>query len=754
MTSLVRNLLSLLFCCGGAAAQPTSAWAGLPPAAQLVVPQSRAFPLAAGQEPIAVDAVHARVRIVEQTATTQLTVELRNPNAWIVEAVLLVPVPIGSTVTGFAIAGRSDGPTARVLPLDEARRTYDGIVAKMRDPALLEFVGETMVRSSVFPVEAGGKQTVRVTYEQVLAGDGPRVDYTLPRSASLEAGAPWDIEVTLASHQKIRAVYSPSHAIATTRGQGEAISVRIGGTAAREPGPFLLSFLRGQQDGVTASLFACPDPASGGGWFLLLAGAPERQNREARTPREVTLVLDRSGSMAGEKMDQARAAALQLLEELADGESFNIVDYATDVASFAPAPVVKDGSVTAQARAYLAALRPGGGTALNDALLLALRPPPRQGVLPIVLFLTDGVPTIGTIGEADIRAAVAAGNRYGRRVFTFGVGHDVNAPLLDWIAESTRGTTTYVQPQEDVEIKVSSVFRKLHGPVLASPQLTTLNENEEIDSRRVRDLHPLVPPDLFEDDQLVVLGRYVGDAPLRFRLEGIGETACRAFRFEFALDRASPRNAFVPRLWASRRIAYLVDQVRQAGATSGTAVLAGANPFADARLAELRDEIIDLSTRFGILSEYTAFLAQEGTRLDDFGALASACGTELDHKAMQTRVGIGAVNQGANLQSQKHQLVLNARNAYLDDQMHRVETTAVQQIGLCAFFRRGERWIDGCAIARGDLAERRVVVIGTSEYAELLRQLDAEGRAAVLSLPGDILVRIGDQNVLVARDGC
>ena len=629
-------------------------------------------------------------------------------------------------------------------------------MARLRDPALLEFAGYNLVRSSVFPLPAGGTQRVRLTYEHLLRADGNRVDYVLPRSQSLQQTAPWNIRVDIRTKTPVSTIYSPSHEIETKRIADNHLSVQLREGARREPGAFMLSYLLERDGGVTASLFAYPDPSLGGGYFLLLAGLPARiEELRAGLKREVTLVLDRSGSMAGPKMDQARAAALQILEGLDEGEGFNIVDYSTTMATFAAQPVRKTAETIVQARDYLASLRPGGGTNIHDALLEALRQPRLDATLPIVLFLTDGLPTVGRTAETAIRAMVEKGNPHDRRVFTFGVGHDVNAPLLDWIAESTRATTAYVQPTEDVEVVVSSVFDKLYGPVLSDTELATLDADDQIDTRRVRELQPHRLSDLFENDQLVVLGQYRGEDPLRFRLTGNYRGQQQSFRFEFDLDSATARNAFVPRLWASRRIAFLIDQVRQAGAaTAGTPQVVGADPFQDPRMRELREEILRLSTEFGILSEYTAFLATEGTQLSDWHSMLVTCGAELDGKAMRTRSGMGAVNQSANLLSQKEQRVLNTRNEYLDDKMNRVEVASVQQMHDRAFFRRGNRWVDGRAILSGDLEQKKTILYGTDEHLELLRKLVRQKRNGILSLSGEILIRIDGENILVINDGC
>ncbi|MFN0006477.1 MAG: hypothetical protein ACKVXR_01110, partial [Planctomycetota bacterium] len=375
----------------------------------------------------------------------------------------------------------------------------------------------------------------------------------------------------------------------------------------------------------------------------------------------------------------------------------------------------------------------------------------RAGVLPIVLFLTDGLPTVGRTSELAIREIVERGNPHARRVFTFGVGQDVNVPLLDRIADLTRATSTYVLPQEDVEVAVGRVFGRLSGPVLSDPALETLDPRGNLTTRVVRDLLPASLPDLFVGDQMVVLGRYVGGDPLDFRLTGNLRGTRSTFAFRFGLDSASTRNAFVPRLWATRRIALLVDQVRQAGAQfTGTPAEIGRSLFADPRFKELADEILELSTRFGVLSEYTAFLATEGTNLGDWNGLLAACTSELDSKAVRTRTGAGAVNQGFNHNERKLQDQLDYKNGYWNQDQQRVELSGVQQVCDRAFFKRGAQWIDAGIIARkSPLAPARTIAFGSREHAALLERLIAEGRQGLLAIGDEILIDIEGENVLV-----
>lgn len=727
--------------------------------ANLIIPQARVYAIRAQAQPIQISDVLADVRILQQVATTTLEIGLTNPGERQQEAEMLVPVPDGAVVRSFMFAGSANEPTAKLLPKAEARTIYRAIVNKLRDPGLLEFAGYNLVRSSVFPVPAGGKQRVRLVYEQVLAADGNRVDYVLPRSESFEATAtPWKITVQVRSKTPLATVYSPSHQIAVEHPAPEQTLVRVEGGPKLEPGPFRLSYLI-EGEGLTASLMAYPDARVGGGYFLLLAGIP-RSASEGLQPvikREVTLVLDRSGSMEGEKIEQVRAAALQVVDGLRDGEAFNIIDYSDSVSRFAEQPVIKNSETLSRAHAYLKGIRSNGGTNIHDALVEALRQTPTPEMLPLIIFLTDGLPTVGQTRETAIRDAVKATNTHRRRIFSFGVGFDVNAPLLSSIANDTRAVATFVFPRENVEAKVSQVFRRLSGPVLSDPQLSTLDANGITTTQAVRELMPAQLNDVFEGDQIVLLGQYQNSDPLNFRIAGnyLGEP--RTFDLKFDLNSATTRNAFVPRLWASRKIARLIEEITRAGADSaaaartGSSVLVPANgAVVDPKMKELVDEIIRLSTEYGILTEYTSFLATDGVDLSNLPTLNMQIRASLSANAQLTRSGMGGVSQAMNNSVQLRQTTSNRSNNYLTQNMQRVETTNVQQITDRTFFRRNNRWVDAGALGREkDPKPDRTIEFGTDEFYQLVDRLVAEGRQGILALSGEMLLLIDGKTVLV-----
>ena len=715
-------------------------------ARNVIVPQAGGFSVDREQGAVEVREVEVVVEIRHQVATTRMDISLRNRTGSRQEAELVVPVPEGAVIRGFAYDGARKEPTAQILPKEEAVRTYESIVARIRDPALLEFAGWNLVRSSVFPVPAGGSQKVRLTYEHILPNAGGRVDYVLPRTDSLRYSVPWKVTAEITSRSPISTVYSPSHETKVTRRGAKSVKVEVADRARTDPGAFRLSYLCGNED-VAASLFAYPDPSVGGGYFLLLAGAPPATEAdEEPMKREVTLVLDRSGSMRGEKLRQVREAALQIIGGLEEGEAFNLMVYNQTVDLFAERAVLKTDRTARRAERYLESVNPLGGTNIYDALVEALRQEPRRDMLPVVIFLTDGLPTVGRTSEVAIRRLAEKANPHDRRIFTVGVGGNVNAPLLQSISSESRGTATFVLPNESVELKIARVFEQLAGPVARDLELASVTPQGHPAPGRVRQMLPSELPDLFSGDQLVVLGKYLDSEPLHFRLRGNLHGRRRTYKFSFELSRATTRNGFVPRLWASRKIGALVQQIQEAGAD--TALTSRPEDIRDERIRELVDEVVRLSKEFGILTEYTAFLAREGTDLSGRDEIATRAGRNFRSRALRDRSGWAGVNQSVNVQRQASQRTLNMRNSFLDRDLQNVQISTVQQVNDVALYRRGNRWIDSRVADRKQEPDR-TVRFGSEQFSTLLRRLAREGRQGTMSLQGEILIEVDGEVVLV-----
>lgn len=699
--------------------------------------------------PVQVSSVEVDVKIVGRIATTTMTMSLHNPGPRQQESVVIIPVSSKAAILEYGLEGGQGKFPAKLIPRDEARKIYDDIVRRSLDPALLEFAGSGLVQSSVFPVPARGSCRVRLIYQEMLEVDGDRIDYTLLRTESPQYQVPWSVSVDWVIKGGLAGVYSPSHNTEEKRlGPNR---MKVSNSGKMQSGSFRLSATQRKSNRATASIMAYPNTEKGqdGGYFLMLLSPPAVKDKKP-VPREVTLVIDKSGSMAGEKMEQALKAATQVVEGLNDGEAFNIIIYNESVESFSKAPVIKTRASLLDARKYIAGVRVSGGTNIHDALQLATQQKPTPGMLPIVLFLTDGVPTIGQTNEKKIRDAIASGNKHKRRIFTFGVGIDVNTPLLSRLADDSRARATYVLPKEDVEVKVARVFRRLSGPVLGEPILTSTDAKGEVKPGFVSDILPARLPDMFDGEQLVVLGRYHQNnknSQLHFTLTGSDQNGPRKFKFNLSLKKARKGNSHVPRLWATRKIAILTEALRDLGSENGKPV-----NMKDPKVRELVDEIVRLSTEHGVLTEYTAFLATEGmmfTNNMQRDAVSRAC-TEIHKKAVTKRSGAGSFNQDWNIQRGKSATKLNPTNSYLNDGLKPSEVGQVCQAADKAFYRKGNEWVDA-GLAGKDINTSKAVIVNVSspEFQKLVTRLITDQRQSCLALGDNIRLVIDNQTYLI-----
>jgi Ca-activated chloride channel family protein len=722
----------------------------------LIVPQAWRHDRRRPVPQVDLTAVNVDVKIREQVATTSMELMLRNPHGGPLEAELVIPVPDGCTIRGVQFDGTGPEPTAKILPRDEARRIYDEIVRRRIDPALVEFAGYNLIRTSAFPIPANTTQKLTVIFEQILPSDGNRVDYILPRSEGLaDPTVTWTMRAEIAAEKGVGTVYSPSHDLAISVKNDASVTATISGQAMGT-GPVRLSYLQSKSglNEPTATFMAYPDPTLGdgkGGYFLMLAKLPDtHRDTTVRALRDIVLVLDRSGSMRGDKLEQARRAAIQVIEGLHDGDCFNIIDYSDSVASFSDAAVVKSADTSARARAYLNGLEANGGTNIHDALLEGVRANALPRSLPMILFLTDGLATVGETREKAIRDAITKANQFERRIFGFGVGYDVNIPLLNAVSTSSGGATTMIAPGEDVESKVSQVFSRLRGPALIKPSIESLDAEGQENARLIRELQPGRMGDIFDGDQIVVLGQYTSDQPMRVRLNGKVTGSARedaSYTFSFDPSHATVRNNFVPRIWATRKIASLAESVRQNAADGSQAN------------EELIAEIVRLSTRWGIMTEYTSFLAVEddtlmpsvkpgAPRAPGEAALHERVQLEAG-KTVSARSGAGGAAQQRNVQDRAESLNVQAGQRLVDRDMKSQTFNRVQNIADRTLFWRDNRWVDSLLGGQEKSSPEQTIEFGTKEYQALVDELARDGRQGLIAIEGDVYLLHGGKRTLV-----
>ncbi|HEV2294887.1 MAG TPA: VIT domain-containing protein [Tepidisphaeraceae bacterium] len=722
------------------------------------------FPFA----PMEVSYHRVSVSIDDQVATTSVDQEFRNTSGARLEGTYMFPLPDGAAIDKFSMDIDGKEMEAELLPADKARAIYEDIVRRHKDPALLEYVGKGAFKVRIFPIEPNSTKRVRLKYTQLLKSDGGLVEYIYPLNTEKFSSRPLkdvSVKVELTCKRAIKSLYSPSHSIEIRRNGEHRATVGYEERNARPDTDFKLIFSR-TNDPVGLDLLTyrtSPDE----GYFLLLA-SPGTDDAGGRIQnRDICFVLDTSGSMAGAKMEQAKKALTFCLANLNGGDRFEIVRFSTEAEPLFNGLKEASRENIDRAQEFVQSLKPIGGTAIDDALGTARRiGNERDGggdARPyVIIFLTDGQPTIGETNEDAIVSAQTKSQRTSPRIFSFGIGTDVNTHLLDRIANETRAFSQYVLPAEDIEVKVSSFYTKIKSPVLSGLEFYVGNREDRPNKPSISQVYPPHLPDLYAGQTLLIFGRYSGAGESNVMLRGISDGKVTHFKASVHFPETDRANPFIPRLWATRRVGWLLDEIRLRGESK-----------------ELKDEVVQLAREHGIVTPYTAYLILEDEARrnvpmahrsfreleSDAASLhtvrqqfdsASASSPGLQRSGDMAVANSGSVNSlktSVNEQQAQQRLALEKSSPALSGTpatsqpelgYRAPRQNYAQQVRVArgkAFYQNGNTWSDAEIAKRQNLNQKQVAFNSDDYFALLRSHPDA---ASWLSLGNEVDVVIGD----------
>lgn len=548
-------------------------------------------------EPLAIRYHRVNVSVRERVAETRVEQTFRNHTGQRLEATYIFPVPEGASVSGFSMWVNGRRQQGELLESGAAREVYERIVARMRDPGLVEHMGGNLFRARVFPIEPNSEQRVEIRFHQTLEYQGSVVHYRYPLRTTGRAAQTLEdftLSADIVSRTPIRAVYSPTHPIAVSRPDENRATVGFEQTQAVLDEDFDLYYSVQDRD-VGLSLLTHRPPGQDGYFLALVAPRAEVTEREIAA-KEVLFVFDTSGSMSGDKIRRAQAALDYMLTRLNPQDRFQVVRFSTDVEPLfsGNASVPASPQNVARARQFGRRFVAAGGTAIDGALREALGTQSAGSTMPrLVVFLTDGMPTVGEtdLGRIQQQVQQRAGDA---RVYVFGVGDDVNTTFLDRIADRTGGVGDYFRDGAEMERRLSAFYDRIAYPLLTDLRLTFGGAN-------VYDVYPQDLGHLYRGGQLMVIGRYRGrGGPVQLALNGrIAQSQePQRYAYDVSFPTRETRNDFLPRVWATRKIGYLLDAIRLNG-----------------ERAELRQEVVSLAQRFGIVTPYTSYLVVDEAEL-------------------------------------------------------------------------------------------------------------------------------------------
>jgi Ca-activated chloride channel family protein len=664
----------------------------------------------------------------------EVTETFVNRGARVGEADYIFPLPKGAAFQDLKLSIDGQLISGETMNASQARAIYEDIVRRQRDPALVEWMGYGMLRARIFPIAPGEEKKVVVRFQMVAEreGDALRVDYFQGKQSQQnwlafagnrddDSRARASFTLTYPSDQMYGTPYSPTHSLSTSNHGGRR-EVRAEGNASEVT--LLIPIRKNNAPAISVLTYA---PRNEDGFALITLSPPSVATRF--TPRDVTLVLDVSGSMSGVKIRQARDAGKQVLATLGPSDRFKLIDFSTEVRTFRDDFVRATRENIAEGSRYLESLDASGSTNISGALDAALEGDTPSGRLGLVLFVTDGEPTIGERNPEAIASRVNR-QRRDRRIFSFGVGADLNAALVERLALEGKGTAQFVRLDESVERAVSIVASRLTNPVVTNVRVSS-------DGVRLLKRHPSEATDIFAGQDYVVLTRYDGSGSARLRFEGQTANGPVSWTTNVSFPESSRENPYIARLWATQRIGYLSAEKRKGGSSR-----------------EIDDEIRQLGEKYAIPTEFTSYLVVEPGMRRDIQLRGSASGVVTGvATAAAPRPEARAREFEAARDASKQRAASNlaAADALEIDQLKKENT---RRIGPRVFALRGETWTD---LRKADSTRVMKVKSFSEAYFRIidaipeLREVFALGNKVVVA-GRDVAIEIGTDGAETISD--
>jgi len=667
--------------------------------------------------PLSVKYHRVDVTIKNNVARTSVDQEFYNPTSVRLEGVYIFPLPGAAVISDFAMEIDGKLTRAELLDATKARGIYEDIVRSMRDPALLEYIGKGAFKVRIFPIEPRSTKKVKLSYSEVIRSDGGLHAYTYPLNTEKFSAAPLEevsIRVNLQSERGLKTVFCPTHEVEIRRKGGNAAVVGFEEKRTTPDKDFTLYYSTDDK-GVGVSVVAHRLPGENG--YFLLTVTPAYDSGGKVLPKDITFVLDTSGSMTPAKMAQAKRAIRYCLSQLNAEDRFEIIRFSTEAESLFDRLVVPSRQNLATAEKFIDGLEAIGGTNSEEALTLALKANAGASQHPkVVIFITDGKPTIGETDEDRLVRKVKDANVQQMRIFTFGIGEDLNTHFLDKLTEATRAARTYVGEKEDMELPISAFFQKIQSPVLVDLSIQYGN------GIRATQTYPRDLPDLFKGSQLVVLGRYSGTGNT-VTLNGTVDGRRVTFPYSVDFPAREDDNEVIASLWAAQRIGYLLDEIRLRGEEK-----------------EIVDEVTRLARQFGVVTPYTSYLIMEDERRrvaanvlpekhQTLNAVAPApLGARMkgEYGAMQQKAGAPSVQASREVESLKNamnkaQVNQGAARMTYQDKEGKTQNLAAQTRNVQgrAVYQVGSNWVDSQVQAMRNANVQRVK-FASAAYFDLL----------------------------------
>jgi Ca-activated chloride channel family protein len=551
----------------------------------LILPER---PISPGISQLELKSTDAKIDIKNGVANVIMEQVFYNPSSQRVEGEYIFLIPGEGQVKDFYLYIDGKKVKGDMLDAREARTIYQDIVRKIKDPALLEYAGQGIFKTSIFPIEPKSERKIELSYSGVLDYQANNLKFRLPlRQSGMKVFENLHLVINVTEDVTLGDIYSPSHQLHIERPNDRSARISLENSGIKEENDFVLYYSLADRE-INCTLLSFRPRTDRDGYFMLFISPNKWENRLPQVAKDMIFVIDVSGSMQGEKIEQAREALKFCVNSLGNDDRFDIVSFSSSLDLFQGKLQLADKEARENARYFIDNLSASGGTNIQEALLRALKEKEQRDQRETnIIFLTDGLPTEGETDIQHILEQVQQTITGKTRIFSFGVGYDVNTFLLDKLALDTQGSADYVKPDENIESVVSAFYAKISQPVLTDLQL-------DFGNIRVYDIYPVKLSNIFQGERLTILGRYRSAGQTQIKLSGQQQGKNRTFEFVKSFQQRESENDFIAKLWANRKVYHLLSEIR----------FKGENP-------ELVESIKALGKEYGIVTPYTSYLVTE-----------------------------------------------------------------------------------------------------------------------------------------------
>jgi Ca-activated chloride channel family protein len=567
--------------------------------------------------PLPLKHTDVQASVLGYIATVRVTQQFHNPFDSKIEAKYVFPLPHNAAVNEFIMTIGDRHIRGIIRERKEAEAIYAAAKSQGYVAALLTQERPNVFTQSIANIEPGKEIDVELNYFHTLewadgwyefvfptvvgprfnppgttngigavargahgtSGQSTEVQYLKPGERS---GHDIAIKLDINAGVAIEETGCATHVVTKEASSAERIMVTLNPNDRIPNKDFVFRFrVAGTQ--MKSGLLTSHDER--GGFFTLMLYPPKDLKQLARKPLEMVFVLDSSGSMNGRPIAEAKKAIDRALRQLGPDDTFQLINFDNNASQLGPKPVAATPENVQRGLDYIAKLEGRGGTMMNAGITAALDFPHDAERLRFVCFLTDGY--IGN--EAEILAAIE--QKLGAtRIFSFGIGSSVNRFLMESMAKVGRGAVAYLGPNDSAARIMDDFIERIRHPALTDLKL-------DWGGTEVTDVFPKRTPDVFVGRPLILTGRFKSGNLSTVRVSG--EAGGKRVEWNVPAANGDEQHQGLPSVWARMKIADLSERA-----------------WLD-RSGELVGEIKQTALDFGLMSEFTAFVAVDSSRVTE-----------------------------------------------------------------------------------------------------------------------------------------